>query len=102
MPPKKSQGVKGLKKWGIGAICSIVILPALAFGWKNIQAVWASPAKVQKLETYAEKQQETLDKIADVVTKQEAKLDTQEKVTAAQVEALNSSIQLIAEMKKKK
>lgn len=93
------------KKWLIGVVTAIIIVPAITLQWKNIQSIWAAPSaiatvekKVEHQETSDAKQQETLDTLKNMVYEQKIQSDAQKKIDAAQLEALKA----IVEASKKK
>lgn len=91
-----------MKKWLIGAVCSIIILPALAFSWKNIQSVWAAPEKVASIEKKVEKQTETQEQLSKLAFEQQARMDKQEAISALQIEALKEQLSIVSELKRKR
>lgn len=90
------------KKWVIGIVTSIVVLPSLAFGWKNIKEVWAGPEKLTKVESRVAEQETSQEYISKLVIEQQARMDKQEAVSNLQVEALKEQLALVAELKKGK
>lgn len=97
------------KKYWIGIATSVIILPTLIFGWKNINALWASPEKVEKIEKKVDKQDEVQTQLTKLIVEQNARMDKQEAISNLQVKALEQQIQsskeqvaLIADIKKYK
>lgn len=91
-----------MKKWLIGALASVFVISALVAFRDNVYAIWSVPQKVQKVEQILEKQQESTERLTDLVEKQEAELDKTQEVQAVQLEALKEQLSLIAELKKKR
>ena len=100
---KKQESKKlTLPPWVKGAGISIIILPILAFSWHNIQAIWAAPAKVESIEKKVNDQDTVQGQLSKLVVEQQARMDKNEAVYAAQLESTKEQLQLIAELKKKK
>lgn len=98
MTKKKQQ----LPTWLKSALISIIVIPIIAFSWQNIQAIWASPQKLEDVSTKVEKQQSALDQVATLVVEQKSRQDKQEAVSDAQLNALKAQLELVAELKRKK
>lgn len=92
----------GLRKWAIGVGLSIVVVPALALSWKNIQLIWASPDKLEKVEKAVDKQMTSLEQIAKLALEEKSRNDKQEAVYQAQMDSVQKQLELIAEIKKEK
>jgi len=91
-----------MKKWLIGAVCSIIIIPALAMSWKNAQLVWAAPEKVTSIENKLQKQAETQEQLSQLAFEQKARMDKQEAISSLQIEALKEQLSIVSELKKRK
>lgn len=90
------------RKYWIGIISTVVIVPTLIFGWKNVQSIWASPEEIQKVDKKVDSQINTTEQISKLVIEQKARMDAQEMVNKLQVESLKEQLSLVAELKKKK
>ncbi len=38
-----------MKKWLLSTLAGLILVPAIAMSWRNIQEVWASPREIQEL-----------------------------------------------------
>lgn len=90
------------KKWVIGIVSSIIIIPILTFGWKNVQAVWASPEKLEKVEAKVDKAETAQEAISRLLLEQQARMDKNEAVYQANLESTKEQLALIADLKRKK
>lgn len=90
-----------MKKWWIGAVSSIIIMPVLALSWANARAIWAAPEKVEAIEKKAVKLDNFDQQIAKLVMEQHNRLDKQEAVYQAQMQSIEKQVDLIADLKKK-
>lgn len=86
------------KKYLIGLLTAVIIIPTLTFSWKNIQSIWAAPNKVSTIEKKVEKQEQIQENLSKLVLEQHTRLEKQEAVTNAQIDALK----YIVENKEKK
>ena len=84
-----------MKKWIIGVVSSVILMPIIVFSWGNIQAIWAGPEKTEKIEKALEEQEESLEQVADLLLEQKNRQEKHEAVFAAQLE-------LIADMKRRR
>lgn len=91
-----------MKKWLYTALAGVVLTPIIAFSWKNIQAVWATPEKLSSVESKVEKQATAQDQIAKLVVEQQARIEKNEAVYQANLESTKEQLQLIADLKKRK
>ena len=97
------------KKWAFSIVSAIIIIPALTFGWKNVQGVWAAPDDIRKIESKLDKAYTAQEQIALMVVEQKVRQDKADIVNTMQIQALKESnqatkeqLQLIAEIKKGK
>lgn len=90
------------KKWLVGILTSVIIIPVCVANWKNIQSVWALPEKTQKIEAKVDEQEDATEQISKLVLEQKTRMDNQEMVNKLQVEALKEQLSLVAELKKHK
>lgn len=90
------------KKWLLGIVSSVIIVPLCIANWKNIQSVWALPDKTEKIEKKVNVQEDTTQQISQLVLEQKVRMDAQEMVNKLQVEALKDQLSIIAEIKKEK
>lgn len=88
--------------WIRNTLLGIILVPIIAFSWSNIQAIWASPAKVADVEKKVEKHAEVQEQLSKLVIEQQARIDRDEQIAKLQVESIKESIALIAELKDKK
>lgn len=91
-----------MKKWLIGIGSTVILTPILVLSWGNIQAIWANPAKTEDLAKKVEKHSVAQEQIAQLVLEQKARIDKDDAVTQAQLQAVKEQLVLIAELKKKK
>jgi len=91
-----------MPSWMKGVLITIVVVPALIFSWNNIQAIWAAPEKVSILEKKVDKHEESQDQIAKLVVEQQARIDKNDAVTQAHLDALKQQMEYLAELKKRK
>ena len=91
-----------LPSWVKGAGISIIILPILAFSWRNIQDIWAAPKEVSNIKKQVDEQDDVQEQLSKLVVEQQARMDKNEAVYAAQLESTKEQLQLIAELKKSK
>lgn len=89
------------KKWVIGIISSVIIIPSLVLGWKNIQAVWAAPDSIKSVQEKVDKTYTAQEQIAQMVIEQKSRQDKQEAISNLQVQALKEQLSLVSELKKK-
>lgn len=100
---KKQESKKlTLPPWVKGAGISIIILPILAFSWRNIQDIWAAPKEVSSIKKHVEEQDTIQEQLSKLVVEQEARIEKNEAVYEAQMQSTREQLQLIAELKKKK
>jgi len=90
------------KKWIVGILTSVIIIPVCVANWKNIQSIWALPDKTEKIEKKVNVQEDATEQISKLVLEQKVRMDAQEMVTKLQVEALKEQLNLVAELKKQK
>lgn len=97
------------KKWIIGIVSSVIIVPAIAFQWKHIQDVYATPEKVATVEKKVVKTETTQEQLTKLVAEQnerlkdyEARQDKADAINELQVQAMKEQLTLVAELKKKK
>ena len=97
------------KKWVIGIVSSIIIIPCLTLGWKNMQAVWAAPDSIKAVDTKVDKTKAEVDKANDtnnqltrLILEQQARMDKSEAVYQANLQSTREQLQLIAEIKRGK
>lgn len=101
---KKSKGITGWLKsqsWIKGALISVIVLPILIFSWHNIQSIWAAPEKLDSVDKKLTKQETALEQIAKLSVEQQGRIEKDEAVRVAEINALNKQLELIAELKKK-
>lgn len=79
----------------IGIIIAVVIIPAAAFGYSNIQRIWGAPEKIDSIEQTLAEQGKVQKKLTHLVEKQDARLTLQEKVTEVQIESMKEMIQMM-------
>jgi len=99
---KKQNKLEPYLKWWKQVAISIIVIPALAFSWKNIQLIWASPEKVEEVAKKVDKHETAQEQLARLVIEQQARMDKQEAVNNLQVEAMKEQLALVAELKKGK
>ena len=97
------------KKYWVGIVSAIIIVPCLTLGWRNLQSIWAAPEKitavsekVEKTDKKVEKQSSSLEQISALYLEQKARQDTQEKVSELQIQNLKDLIEVTKDIKKKK
>lgn len=88
--------------WLKNALIGIIIVPILAFSWHNIQAIWASPEKLESVSKQVEKHETAQETLARLVVEQQSRLDKQEAVYQANLESTKEQLNLIAELKGRK
>lgn len=81
---------------------TVLVVPTLVFFRGHIQSIWASPDKLSQVEKDVKKQETALEQIAQLSLEQKSRMDTQEKVSALQIEALKEQISYVSELKRKK
>lgn len=91
-----------LKKFLVGAGISIIVIPALTLSWKNIQSIWAAPEAITDIKGKVDKHSVTEEQLSKLIIEQEGRLDTQEQVSKAQIEALNKQLELLAQLKSRR
>jgi len=97
------------KKYIFGIVSSVILVPALVFGWKNIQAVWAAPESIKTVDTKVDKTKAELDKayetnqqLTKLVLEQNARIEKNEALDDLRAKNQSEQLALIAELKKKK
>ena len=97
------------KKWIFGIISGIIIVPALTFGWKNIQAVWAAPKSIKTVDSKVDKTKSEVDKVTKIeqeltglILEQKARIEKNEALDDLRAKNAEQQLNLIAELKKKK
>ena len=97
------------KKWIFGIISGIIIVPALTFGWKNIQAVWAAPESIKTVDSKVDKTKSEVDKVTKIeqeltglILEQKARIEKNEALDDLRAKNAEQQLNLIAELKKKK
>ena len=105
---KRKNKYDSVLKWWKQVLVSIIVVPALAFGWKNCQLVWKSPIaiadvseKVSKVESKVDKQTTAQEQVAMLLLEEKSRNDKQDAVYQAQMESVKEQLKLIAELKKK-
>ena len=89
-------------KWVKGTVISIIVIPALVLGWKNIQSIWAAPDKLTSIEKRIEVADKTDEEMSQALSSISYQQKVQQEVSAVQIEALKEQMKLIAELKKKR
>jgi len=102
MKKKQVSWFEPYRKWVIGVILSIVVIPTLALSWHNIQAIWANPEVTQKIEKKVMTHEEVQQKLSYLLVEQQARLDKQEEIDKLQVDSLREQLQLVVELKRGK
>lgn len=82
-------------------LVSVIVVPIIAFSWKNMQAIWASPERVDNVEKKVQTHEEVQSQISRLVVEQQARLEKQDAVYTAQVASIERQLELIAQLKKK-
>lgn len=95
MKKQKQHWFAPYKKWAIGAAISIVVIPALTLSWKNLQAIWAAPEKVESIDKKVEKHETSQEHLARLVVEQQARLDKSEAITDLQIKNLKELLKEI-------
>ena len=97
------------KKYITATISTVIIVPMLIIGWKNIQNVWSAPEKIESITKKVVIQESIQDQLSKLVVEQQARLDKAEAVNTLQIQAMRDAnqstkeqLQLIAELKKKR
>lgn len=90
------------KKYIIGLVTSVIILPTLVFSWKNIQAVWATPEKLETVSKKVEKNDETQAQLTALIVEQKARIEKNEALDDLRAKNAQEQLQIIAELKKSK
>ena len=98
---KKKQSFQ-LPKWLTGALISVIIIPIIAFSWKNIQSIWAAPDKIEKVEKKVISHDEVQTQLSRLVLEQSSRIETNEKLDELRAKNAHEQLQLISELKKKK
>lgn len=95
-----------MKKWLIGVISAVVIIPAIAFQWKHLQEVNAAPDEIASLKKVSAEQTATDKQLAEITAKQQTQIEIQalelkhtKEVNDLQIESLK---EILKEIKKKK
>lgn len=101
MKKKNSHWFDPYKKWAVGVLLSVIVVPCISMNWKHIQTLWASPERVEKVEKVTEKQMTSLEQIAKLALEEKSRNDRQEAVYEAQMTSVQKQLELIAELKKK-
>lgn len=99
---KKRSTLEQILKWWKHVAVSVVILPAIAFSWKNIQSIWASPEKIDAVTKKVDGHDTVQEQLTKLMLEQQARLDKDDAVTKAQLQAVKEQLALIAEIKKSK
>lgn len=88
-----------MKKWLIGVVSSVILVPTIVLCWGNIKAIWAAPAsiatvdkKVDDLTELVKEQGQTQKQLADLVVGQNHRIEKNEAVTAVQIKALEKIV----------
>lgn len=99
---KKKKGFEQYTKWWKQVVISIVVIPAFALSWKNIQLIWASPEKLDSVGKKVDKHETSQEQLTRLMLEQQARLDKDDAVTKAQLDAVKEQLKLIAELRSKK
>lgn len=91
-----------MKKLLYGALFTAFIGASIVALRDHVVDLWAAPKEVKDLKASDEKQQKTLDSVVDLLKEQRADTEAQKQVTAVQVQALQSQLELIAELKRRR
>jgi glucan biosynthesis protein len=97
---KKQHWFEPYKKWAIGVILSIVVIPTLALSWHNIQAIWANPEATKKIEKKVMSHEELQDHLAKLVMEQSYRIEKNEQLDDMRAKNQAEQLALIAELKK--
>lgn len=90
------------RKWLIGIVSTLVVLPILVFSRDRICQVWASPTEIKEVKNKVEKQSTALEQIAQLSLEQKSRMDKSEAVSDVQIKALQAQLELVSELKKKR
>ena len=91
-----------MKKWLIGAISSVVIIPAVAMSWRNLNDLWAAPEEVASIKKTLASQTDEQKAISKLVLEQQYRMDKQEALYQQSQEFNKQQLELIADIKKGK
>lgn len=106
---KKPKQASTFLRWWKQVALSIIVIPALAMSWKQIQLVWANPEKTATIEKKVDKHETAKEQFERLILNLDNRVDKAEAVYAVQIKALEKQIEaqqglveVVAEMKKKK
>lgn len=95
-----------MKKWLIATGVALIVLPTLVFGRDRILKVWAAPATIEKVDKKVDdltilvkEQGQTQKQIADLIIKQDHRIDKNEAVTTIQIAALEKIVDKLEKRK---
>ncbi len=97
---KKPHWFEPYRKWVIGVILSVVIIPAISINWKHIQVLWAAPDKVEGLEKKVEKHETAQEALTRLLVEQSARIEKNEALDDMRAKNQAEQLALIAELKK--
>jgi len=90
------------KKYWIGIITALIILPTLVFSRDRLKDVWAAPEKIEAVSKEVTKTSSTQEQLSKLVLEQQARMEKNEAVYQANLESTKEQLSLIAELKKRK
>lgn len=99
---KKQHWFEPYKKWGIGVLVSVIVVPCISMNWKHIQVLWATPDRVESVEENDRKQMTSLEQLAKLALDEKVHNEKQDAVYSAQMQSIKEQLQLIKEIKSKK
>ena len=91
-----------MPKWLTGALISVIVIPIIAFSWKNIQQIWAAPDKIEKVEKKVLSHDEVQSQLSRLVLEQSTRIETNEKLDELRAQNAKEQLSLIADIKKYK